>query len=54
MANKINMPLSQAGITRYFDDFKGKIEISPKAVIVFIVIIVILEIFLHLTKPFFY
>ncbi len=45
--NNIRMPMSQAGITRYFDDYKSKIVISPKTVIVFIAIIIVLEIILH-------
>lgn len=38
--NKINMPSSGAGITRYFDDEKSNIMISPKATIMFILIVV--------------
>jgi preprotein translocase subunit Sec61beta len=48
MANdKIQMPSSGAGLTRYFDDFKSKIELSPQHVIVFIIIIILIEIVLN-------
>ncbi|MBT3463941.1 preprotein translocase subunit Sec61beta [archaeon] len=39
--NKINMPTSSAGITRYFDDYKSKIEFKPGH-IVFLAIFVML------------
>jgi len=45
--DKINMPTSTAGLTRYFDDYKSKIEIKPGHVIILIVIVLILEIVLH-------
>ena len=45
--DKITMPTSTAGITRYFDDYKSKIEIKPGHVIILIVIVLILEIVLH-------
>lgn len=32
--NKINVPSSQGGIVRYFDEYKSKLEISPQAVLV--------------------
>ncbi|MCD6589667.1 preprotein translocase subunit Sec61beta [Candidatus Woesearchaeota archaeon] len=43
----IRMPLSQAGITRYFDEYRSRIEITPRTVIVLIVIAIILEILIH-------
>jgi preprotein translocase subunit Sec61beta len=48
MANdKIQMPSSGAGLTRYFDDYKSKIELKPEHVIVLIVVVIILEILLN-------
>jgi preprotein translocase subunit Sec61beta len=44
--NKISMPSSTAGITRYFDDYKSKIEFKPGHIIILICIIIILEIVL--------
>ena len=46
--DKITMPTSTAGLTRYFDDYKSKIEIKPGHVIILIVIVLILEIVLHI------
>ncbi|MBI4143630.1 preprotein translocase subunit Sec61beta [Candidatus Woesearchaeota archaeon] len=49
MADKrISMPASTAGLTRYFEDYKSKIEISPSLVIVICVVTIILVILLHL------
>ncbi len=49
MANdKINLPSSGAGITRYFDDFKSKITLKPEVVIIMIVLVILLEIVLHI------
>jgi len=45
--NKIRMPSGQGGLTRYFDEFKSKIEFSPAAVIVLSVVIMIIIILLH-------
>ena len=48
MANdKIRMPSGQGGLTRYFDEYKSKIEFSPAAVIVLSVVIMIIIILLH-------
>jgi len=40
-SNKVNMPSSTAGITRYFDEFKSKITIKPQIVIAIIIIVII-------------
>lgn len=45
--NRIRLPSGQGGLTRYFDEFKSRIEFSPGAVIVLCVIIVIIIICLH-------
>jgi preprotein translocase subunit Sec61beta len=47
MAEKIQMPQSGGGLVRYFDDYKSKIEFPPQMVIVMIVVVVLIEIFLH-------
>ncbi|MBN2458334.1 preprotein translocase subunit Sec61beta [Candidatus Woesearchaeota archaeon] len=44
--DKISMPSSTAGITRYFDDYKSKIEFKPGHIIILICIIIIVEIIL--------
>lgn len=41
------MPSSGGGLVRYFDDYKSKIEIKPHYVLAVIVLIIIIEIFLH-------
>jgi len=46
--DKIQMPSSIAGITRYFDDVKSKIEFSPGSVIVMAVSIMIVVILMHI------
>lgn len=45
--NKIRLPSGQGGLTRYFDEFKSRIEFSPGAVIVLCVVIMIMVILLH-------
>ena len=45
--DKISMPSSGAGITRYFDDYKSKIEFSPGHMIVIAVIVMLLIILLN-------
>ncbi|MBW3001405.1 preprotein translocase subunit Sec61beta [Candidatus Woesearchaeota archaeon] len=46
--NKIQMPSSGAGITRYFDDYKSKIEFKPEHVVALVIIVIIIIIILHL------
>tara|TARA_Y100000310_G_C20593154_1_gene769152 strand:+ start:646 stop:801 length:156 start_codon:yes stop_codon:yes gene_type:complete len=41
--NKVSMPSSGGGLIRYFDEYKSKIQISPIAVIVIIVAVIIIE-----------
>ncbi len=45
--NKISMPSGQGGLTRYFDEYSSKIEISPTAVIVLAGVIMAMIIVLH-------
>lgn len=45
--DRVTMPTSTAGITRYFDDYKSKVEIKPGHVIVMIIVIIVVEILLH-------
>ncbi|MAG20095.1 preprotein translocase subunit Sec61beta [archaeon] len=44
---QIRMPSSGGGLVRYFEDYKSKIEFSPYAVIVMIVIVIFIEILIH-------
>jgi len=45
--DKISMPSSMAGLTRYFDEYKSKIELKPEHVIVLILVVIILEVLLN-------
>ena len=45
--DKITMPTSTAGITRYFDDYKSKIEIKPGTVIILTIVVVIAAMVAH-------
>jgi len=45
--DKISMPSSMAGLTRYFDDYKSKIELKPEHVIVLIIVVILLEVLLN-------
>lgn len=49
--DKVSMPASTAGLTRYFDDYKSKIEFKPMHVIVLAVIIMVLVILLNNYGP---
>lgn len=46
--DKISMPMSTAGITRYFDEYKSKIEFRPGHIIILIIVIIVIEAVLHL------
>ncbi|HLD88577.1 MAG TPA: preprotein translocase subunit Sec61beta [Candidatus Nanoarchaeia archaeon] len=45
--DKINMPMSTAGITRYFDEYKSNISLKPGYVIVLILLVIGIMIFLN-------
>lgn len=45
--NRITMPSTQGGLVRYFEDYKSKIELKPGHVIVLVVIVMLIEAFLH-------
>jgi preprotein translocase subunit Sec61beta len=45
--DKISMPSSTAGITRYFDDYRSKIELKPGHVIIIVCVVILIEILLH-------
>ena len=48
MADKVQMPMSTAGLTRFFDDYKSKIEFKPGHVIVMVVVVLVVVVLLHL------
>lgn len=45
--DKIQMPSSGAGLTRYFDDYHTKVELKPEHVIILIVLVIIIEMILN-------
>ncbi len=45
--NKVHMPSSTAGITRYFDEYKSKIEFKPGHIIILCIIIMVISFILH-------
>jgi len=45
--DKIKMPASFGGLTRYFEDYKSKLEIKPEHVIFLIVVVIAIEIVLR-------
>jgi preprotein translocase subunit Sec61beta len=45
--DKIMMPSSGAGITRYFDEYKSKLRFKPGHVIVLCIIVILITILLH-------
>ncbi|MBW3014991.1 preprotein translocase subunit Sec61beta [Candidatus Woesearchaeota archaeon] len=46
--NKISMPTSTAGITRFSDASKSKVSFKPEYVIVFVIVVALIIILLHL------
>ena len=44
---KISMPATSGGLVRYFDEYQSKIEIRPSIIIAVIVLITVVEMFLH-------
>lgn len=45
--DKIRMPTSTAGITRYFDEYRSKLRFKPGHIIVIGIILMVLIMLLH-------
>jgi len=45
--DKIMMPSSGAGITRYFDEYQSRLRFKPGHIIVLCIIVVLITIILH-------
>ncbi len=45
--NRVSMPASTAGLTRYFEDYRSKIEIKPAYIIVMAVIVMLIIVLLN-------
>ncbi len=44
---RIQLPSTQGGLVRYFDEYKSKIRLKPTHVIILVVAVILLEILLH-------
>ena len=45
--NRVSMPTSTAGITRYFDEFKSRIRIKPGHVIIISIVVALIILMMH-------
>ncbi len=45
--DKIRLPSGQGGLTRYFDEYKSKVDFAPGTVIIMIVAVILLVLLLH-------
>jgi len=45
---KARMPMSTAGITTYFEEYRSKIEFKPGHIIVFSIVVMLIVIALHI------
>ncbi len=45
---KIRMPASVGGLTRYFEDYKSKLELKPEHVVFAIILVIAIEILLRI------
>ncbi|HLC82058.1 MAG TPA: preprotein translocase subunit Sec61beta [Candidatus Nanoarchaeia archaeon] len=45
--DKIRLPSGQGGLTRYFDEYKSSVELSPAAVLVLSILIMVIIILLN-------
>lgn len=45
--NKVSMPSSTAGITRYFDEYQSKVKLKPGHVIILCVVVIVLTLLMH-------
>lgn len=45
--NKVSMPTSTAGLTRFYDEYRSKIQFKPEHLVIMIIVVVILHLMLH-------
>ena len=45
--NKVSMPTSTAGLTRFYDEYRSKIQFKPEHLVILIIVVVILHLMLH-------
>ncbi len=48
MGERISLPASFGGLTRFFEEYKSKIEIKPELIVLIIIVIIILELMINL------
>ena len=46
--NKVDMPMSTAGITRYFENYHTSVELQPGHILFIVAVVVALIIMLHI------
>jgi len=49
--DRVNIPSGTAGLTRYFEDYKSKIELSPWTIVGICIAVAVLVIGLHFFIP---
>ncbi len=49
--DKISMPASHGGLMQYYEEYKGKIEMSPYIVVVLTIAVIIFVVILHMVGP---
>ena len=47
--NKVQMPQSMGGLTRYFDEYKSRLEIKPMYVVIMVIVVILIIILLHMS-----
>ncbi|MDD5651463.1 MAG: preprotein translocase subunit Sec61beta [Candidatus Nanoarchaeia archaeon] len=50
--DRVQLPSSGGGLIRYFDEYRSRISLKPMYVVIFIVVFILFEIYLHKTKLF--
>ncbi len=49
--DKISMPASHGGLMQYYEEYKGKIEMSPYIVVTLTILVIIFVVLLHVIGP---
>ncbi|NTV22899.1 MAG: preprotein translocase subunit Sec61beta [Nanoarchaeota archaeon] len=47
--DRVNMPMSGAGLTRYFEDYKSKLDFKPGHILVVAVLVILIVLLLHMS-----
>ena len=47
MGDKVQMPSGMGGLTRYFDEYKSKIQFKPGHIVVLCIVVIIIILLLH-------